>query len=89
MELDRLRYPVREGVCAERVRAPLGFETAGGAWPRFASRSSAIRLKRTVRVQQRAGALPMAVDCQDALRTRFTEERCKMLITVEHVKPLL
>ena len=30
-----------------------------------------------------------AFDCQDALRTRFTENWCKMLITGEHVKPLL
>jgi len=51
--------------------------------------STAGRLKETVRPRQRAGALPMAFDCQDALRTRFTENWCKMLITGEHVEPLL
>jgi hypothetical protein len=51
--------------------------------------STAGRLKETVRPRQGAGALPMAFDCQDALRTRFTEKWCETLITDEHVKPLV
>jgi hypothetical protein len=31
----------------------------------------------------------MVVNCQDALRTRFTENWCKTLISGEHVKPLV
>jgi hypothetical protein len=51
--------------------------------------STAGRLKETVRPRQGAGALPMAFDCQDALRTRFTEKWCETLITDEHVKSLV
>jgi hypothetical protein len=37
----------------------------------------------------RAGALSVAVHCQDALRTRFAGNWCQMLITGERVKPLV
>ena len=31
----------------------------------------------------------MVVYCQDALRTRFTENWCEMVMTGEYVKPLV
>lgn len=47
--------------------------------------SSALALAAPIREH----ILPDAVHSQDALRTRFTENQCKMPITAEYVKPLL
>jgi hypothetical protein len=78
-----------EGVRAEKVRAPLGSRNCWWcvATIRLAVRRDPAEADRACTA--RVGASPMVVNCQDALRTRFTENWCKMVITGEHVKPLV
>ena len=89
MDLDRDLCSSREETCAERVPAPLGLRNCW--WYvttiRFAARRGSTERDRARTA--RAGALSMAVHCQDALRTRSTENWCEMLITGESVKPLV
>ena len=89
MDLDRHLCSYREDACAARVPAPLCLRNC--RWYvttiRFAAhRGSTGRDRaRTARI----GASPMVVYCQDALRTRFTENWCEMVMTGEYVKPLV